>query len=213
MPIRVLLADDHPIVLAGVRAMIETEPGMYLVGQATNGTTALELLADTRPDVAVFDISMPDIGGNQLTRSALETRQSLRVLILTVHEDRAYVRQMLAAGAAGYLLKRSAADNLPRAIRAVASGGLYVDPAIANQVFIPVSSAPGDSSADLSDREEAVLRMTARGYSNKEIAARFTLSVKTVETYRARATEKLGLRTRAEIVRHAAARGWLRDIP
>lgn len=213
MPIRVLLADDHPIVLAGVRAMIETEPGMYLVGQATNGTTALELLADTRPDVAVFDISMPDIGGNQLTRSALETRPSLRVLILTVHEDRAYVRQMLAAGAAGYLLKRSAADNLPRAIRAVASGGLYVDPAIANQVFIPVSSAPGDSSADLSDREEAVLRMTARGYSNKEIAARFTLSVKTVETYRARATEKLGLRTRAEIVRHAAARGWLRDIP
>ena len=186
---------------------------MYLVGQATNGTTALELLADTRPDVAVFDISMPDIGGNQLTRSALESRPSLRVLILTVHEDRAYVRQMLAAGAAGYLLKRSAADNLPRAIRGVASGGLYVDPAIANQVFIPVSSAPGDSSADLSDREEAVLRMTARGYSNKEIAARFTLSVKTVETYRARATEKLGLRTRAEIVRHAAARGWLRDIP
>lgn len=213
MPIRVLLADDHPIVLAGVRAMIETEPGMYLVGQATNGTAALELLADTRPDVAVFDISMPDIGGNQLTRSALETRPSLRVLILTVHEDRAYVRQMLAAGAAGYLLKRSAADNLPRAIRAVASGGLYVDPAIASQVLMPVSSAPGDSSADLSDREEAVLRMTARGYSNKEIATRFTLSVKTVETYRARATEKLGLRTRAEIVRHAAARGWLRDIP
>ncbi len=213
MPIRVLLADDHPIVLAGVRAMIETEPGMYLVGQATNGTAALELLADTRPDVAVFDISMPDIGGNQLTRSALETRPSLRVLILTVHEDRAYVRQMLAAGAAGYLLKRSAADNLPRAIRAVASGGLYVDPAIASQVLMPVSSAPGDSSADLSDREEAVLQMTARGYSNKEIATRFTLSVKTVETYRARATEKLGLRTRAEIVRHAAARGWLRDIP
>ena len=213
MPIRVLLADDHPIVLAGVRAMIETEPGMYLVGQATNGTAALELLADTRPDVAVFDISMPDIGGNQLTRSALETRPSLRVLILTVHEDRAYVRQMLAAGAAGYLLKRSAADNLPRAIRAVASGGLYVDPAIASQVLMPVSSAPGDSSADLSDREEAVLRMTARGYSNKEIATRFTLSVKTVETYRTRATEKLGLRTRAEIVRHAAARGWLRDIP
>jgi DNA-binding NarL/FixJ family response regulator len=213
VPIRVLLADDHPIVLAGVRAMIETEPGMYLVGQATNGTAALELLADTRPDVAVFDISMPDIGGNQLTRSALETRPSLRVLILTVHEDRAYVRQMLAAGAAGYLLKRSAADNLPRAIRAVASGGLYVDPAIASQVLMPVSSAPGDSSADLSDREEAVLQMTARGYSNKEIATRFTLSVKTVETYRARATEKLGLRTRAEIVRHAAARGWLRDIP
>lgn len=213
--IRVLLVDDHPVVLAGVKALLETAPEIALVGEATTGRAALDLLRTHLPDVAVIDVSLPDVNGVDLARRMLEACPAVKLLALTVHEDRAYVQPLLQAGARGYLLKRSAAEDLLRAIRAVAAGGVYLDPAIADKALSDVlrDGTPGARDHPLlSPRERDVVRLTAYGFSNKEIAARIGVSPKTVETHKARAVEKLGIRTRAEIVRYAAARGWLDDL-
>lgn len=212
--IRVALADDHPVVLAGIRALLAAADDVTLVGEAAAGHAALGLIEAARPDVAVVDISMPDLNGLEIARRVARACPSVRLLALTVHEDRAYVQQLLHAGGRGYLLKRSAADELLRAVRIVASGGLYLDPAIAGKALSGsvADRTGGDSAASLSPREEDVLRFTAQGLSNKEIAARLEISTKTVETYKARGIEKLGLRTRADIVRHGAGHGWLDGI-
>jgi len=209
--IRVALADDHPIVLAGLTALIQAASDMRLVGQATDGEAAFDLIKAECPDVAVLDLSMPKTGGVEVAKRLAEENCSTKVLILTVHEDSAYLQQLLRLGVRGYLLKRSAADELVRAIRAVQAGGLFVDPIMASKLLTPGLPADPDavSVAELSGREEAVLRLVARGFSNKEAAAKLALSAKTVETYKARALEKLGLRTRAEVVRYAAKRDWL----
>lgn len=210
--IRVALADDHPVVLAGVKALIQAAPEMDLVGEAADGDAALKLILESTPDVVVIDISMPRLTGLELVQRVGQERGAVKMLVLTVHEDRAYVQKVLGAGARGYLLKRSAAEELVRAIRAVHAGGLYVDPAIAGKF---VQTGTGDSvPADglgLSDREEEVLKLAAQGHTNKETAARLGLSIKTVESYKARAMEKLGLKTRAEIVRYGHARDWLSE--
>ena len=184
-----------------------------MVGEASTGPGALRLIEHTLPDVAVVDVSLPGLNGMELARRLAVSSPGVRLLALTVHEDRIYVQQMLQAGARGYMLKRSAAEDLTRAVRAVMAGGLYLDPAIAQKVLTG-DGAPGaaEDGSSLSQREEHVLRLTARGLSNKEIAAQMAISPKTVETYKARAAEKLKLRTRADIVRFAAARGWLREI-
>jgi DNA-binding NarL/FixJ family response regulator len=208
--IRVALADDHPVVLAGIKALIQAAPEMELVGEASDGRAALQLITATLPDVAVIDVSMPLLAGVDLARALSEQCPGVKTLVLTVHEDRAYVQQLLQAGARGYVLKRSAADELVRAIRVVFAGDLHIDPAIARKMLSAISGASATPArGDLSEREEEVLRLAAQGFSLKEAAAKLALSVKTVETYKARATEKLGLRTRAEIVRYGAARGWL----
>lgn len=212
--IRVALADDHPVVLAGIKALLQADPTITLVGEATTGSAALRTICALAPDVAVIDISMPDLNGLELAKRVAEECPAVKLLALTVHEDRAYVQPLLQAGARGYLLKRSAAEDLVRAIRAVAEGGVYLDPAVADKALadltrrsgVPGSGADGE---DLSPREAEVLRLTAQGFSNKEIAARLDVSVKTVETYKARGAEKLGLRTRADIVRFGASQGWL----
>lgn len=210
--IRVVLADDHPVVLAGIKALIQTAPEMELVGEATDGRAALSLIKSAAPDVAVIDISMPELNGVELAKRVSDEAVGVKILVLTVHEDRAYTQQLLSAGARGYLLKRSAADELVRAIRAVFSGGVYVDPAIAGKVLSASTvDSPTAGGVGLSEREEEVLKLAARGFTNKEAAARLDLSIKTVETYKARAGEKLGLRTRADIVRYGAARGWLEE--
>ena len=210
--IRVALADDHPIVRAGIKALIVAAPEMELVGEAADGCEALEVIRAMSPEVVVADVSMPGISGFELIRRCAEEGLKARFLLLTVHEDRAYVQQMLNSKGSGYLLKRSSADELVRAIRAVFHGGMYLDPAIAGKLrAAPTTSAGGAQGEALSEREEEVLRLIARGFSNKEVAVRLQLSTKTVETYKARATEKLGLRTRAQIVRYAAASGWLAD--
>ena len=144
----------------------------------------------------------------------MQAGSPVRVLALSVHEDRAYVQQLLGIGAKGYLLKRSAAEELARAIRAIAGGGIYLDPAIAAKA-VSYDQAPGRPPAEgesLSPRETDVLRLIAHGHSNKEIGARLSISIKTVETYKARAAGKLALHTRADIVRHAAVQGWLEDM-
>ncbi|MGH1570785.1 response regulator [Methylobacterium sp. P31] len=212
--IRVVLADDHPIVLAGIRALLNADPEIELVGEATSGSDALPMICSSGPDVAVIDVSMPGLNGLELAERLACACPDTRVLVLTVHEDAAYVQPLLKAGARGYLLKRSAADDLPRAVRAVAAGGVYLDPSIAGHALSEPSASAKGSSPDedveaLSPRETEVLRLIAQGFSNKEIARRIDVSVKSVETYKARAAEKLGLRTRAEIIRHGAARGWL----
>src|SRR5690349_15097114 len=196
--IRVALADDHPVVLAGIKVLLRTAPEIELVGEATTGSAAFELIRRTVPDVAVLDISLPDLNGLDLARRVAETCPTVKLLALTVHEDRGYVQLLLQAGARGYLLKRSAAEDLVRAIRAVASGGVYLDPEIADKA-LPDLAQPGAAPEDkehLSHREGEVLRLTAQGFSNKEIAARLNVSIKSVETYKARAAEKLNLRTR-----------------
>ncbi len=216
-PTRIVLADDHPIVLAGLRNLITAQSDFELVGDASNGMAALRLIREKRPDVAVVDISMPELNGILLARRLAGEAPGVRVMVLTLHEDRAYLKQALDAGARGYVLKRSAAENLIHAIRAVMVGGLYVDPAIANRVFdaVPTRGArqPGNSSIpDLTERETEVLKLVALGFTSKEISRRLDVGVKSVETYKARGTEKLGLRTRAELVRYAAAQGWLAEL-
>lgn len=216
--IRVALADDHPVVLAGVKALLQEAPEISLVGEATTGSSALQLICERLPDVAVIDISMPDVNGIDLALQLSKTCPQVKLLALTVHEDRAYVQPLLKAGARGYLLKRSAAEDLVRAIRAIAAGGVYLDPSVADRALSDVARGdrsggmPGDGPEALSQRESEVLRLTAQGYSNKEIAARIEVSIKTVETYKTRAAEKLGLKTRADIVRYGASHGWLTNL-
>jgi DNA-binding NarL/FixJ family response regulator len=213
---RIVLADDHPIVLSGLRSLIAAADDLELVAEARSGTEALKVIREKKPDVAVIDISMPELNGIVLSRRLAKEAASVKILILTLHEDRAYLRQAIDAGVCGYVLKRSAAEGLVRAIRAVVTGGLYVDPAIANRLFDSTSrQGTGPRSGgmpDLTDREGDVLKLVALGYTNKEIARQLDVGVKSVETYKSRGVEKLGLKTRAEIVRYASAQGWLSDI-
>lgn len=208
---RIILADDHPIVLAGVRALIQSAADFELVGEASDGLAALRMIAELKPDLAVVDISMPGLNGAELVRRLSLQCQATMAVVLTVHEEPAYVQQLLKAGARGYMLKRSAADELLRALRAVVANGVYIDPAVAAKMLSTMSK-PAIAPGQLSERETEVLKLAARGLSNKEIAIRIDLSVKTVETYRARAMDKLHLKTRADIVRHGAAEGWISEI-
>ena len=212
--IRIVLADDHPIVLDGLRNLIRAEPDFELVGEAASGLSALKIIREQRPDVAVLDISMPELNGIVLSRRLAGEMPALRLLVLTLHEDRAYLNQALEAGVRGYVLKRSAVENLVQAIRAVLVGGLYIDPAIVGRVFESkqinkrLAARKGVAPA-LTDREADVLKMAALGFTNKEIASRLDVGVKSIETYKARGLEKLGLKTRAELVRYASGQGWL----
>jgi len=212
--IRIVLADDHPIVLSGLRNLVRAESDFELLGEATSGFAALKLIREKRPDVAVLDISMPELNGIVLSRRLATDFPELRLLVLTLHEDRAYLNQALEAGVQGYVLKRSAAENLVQAIRAVMVGGLYIDPAIVGRVFASKRATARlatnkNVAPSLTDRETEVLKLAAMGFTNKEIAARLDVGVKSVETYKARGLDKLGLKTRAELVRYASGQGWL----
>jgi DNA-binding NarL/FixJ family response regulator len=209
--IRVVLSDDHPIVLKGLRDLIAAEDDLALVGEATTGTAALKLIRETQPDVAVVDISMPEMNGILLSRRLLAEMPALKILVLTLHEDRTYLRQALEAGVQGYVLKRSASESLIEAIRTVAGCGTYVDPSIA---MGPARVGRPNQVAfqELTSRETDVLKLVALGFTNKEIAGRLDIGVKSIETYKARGTEKLGLKSRADLVRYASAQGWLADI-
>ena len=212
--IRVFMADDHAVVLEGLRALIDGQPGMTVVGVAGDGDAALETVGELHPDVIVIDISMPGTSGAPLAQRLRRACPAAQVLVLTVHEDRSYLRQLLEAGASGYVLKRAAAAELIDAIRAVAHGGIYIDSSLADHVKKGlIGGRPSHEErepGDLTERESAVLQLIARGYSNKEIASQLTISVKTVETHKARAMERLNLSSRVDIVRYAVQQGWLR---
>ena len=212
MRIRIVLADDHAVVRAGLKTLIEGQSDMIVVGEASDGFEVLELARSWDPDVVVMDLSMPRLNGVEATRQLLACCPQLRIVILSVHEDATYLRQMLEVGASGYVLKRSAGDSLIAAIRQVASGAAYLDPAMGNLLIHTMIGARERAAGEvspLSDREAAVLRQIALGYSNKEIAAQLELSVKTVETYKARGMEKLGMSSRVQLVRYASEHGWL----
>lgn len=206
--LQVLLVDDHPVVRNGLRVLIEAEPDLAVVGEAVDGESAVPEAARLRPDIVVMDVSMPGMGGVEATARIRRECPAVRVVALTAHEDRAYLHRLLAVGATGYVLKRAAVAELVRAIRCVASGETYVDPVIVGQVVDSFARSEG-GAVGLSDREGEVLRLIAEGYLNKQIASRLTLSVKTVETYKARAMEKVGLKSRVDVVRYATQRGWL----
>lgn len=214
---RITLADDHPVVLAGLRNLIQVEADLEPVGEATTGLAALKMIRETQPDVAVVDVSMPELNGVALSRRLTAECPSVRLLMLTLHEDRAYLKQAFEAGVRGYVLKRSAAENLIHAIRAVMVGGLYVDAAIAGRVLDRAStrsarSANAGAAVELTERESEVLKLVALGFTNKEIARKLDVGTKSIETYKARGAVKLDLRTRADIVRYASAQGWLDGI-
>jgi DNA-binding NarL/FixJ family response regulator len=213
--LRVVLADDHAVVREGLSALINRQRDMEVVGEAADGRAAVEVTNQLHPDVVVMDVSMPILNGARATRQLIERNPGLRILALTVHEERSYLRELLEAGASGYLLKRAAGEELVNAIRRVAEGSIYVDgrlvPEVLDRSFRTQGKARKGESRGLTPREEEVMRMIARGYSNKEIAGQLGVSVKTVETHKARATDKLDIHNRAGIVRYAMEQGWMQD--
>jgi len=214
--IRVMIADDHAVVRDGLRALIEAQPGLIVVGEAETGEEAWRRARDFQPDVLLLDLSMPNAGDGDVTGRLRRDCPDVRVLVLTMHEERGYVTRLLRAGAAGYVLKRTASAELIRAIRTVAGGGRYVDPSLAGALLAEPArrareSAPSEARrvADLTSREVEVLRLVAHGHSNLEIAAVLEIGVKTVETHKANGMTKLGLTNRAALVRFAVDEGWL----
>ncbi len=211
--LRVFIADDHAIVREGLEALVGAQPGMRVVGEAGDGREAYRAILELQPDVVVMDISMPDWSGAQATGRLRRMCPDLRVVALTVHEDESYLRGLLEAGASGYVLKRSAAEDLVHAIRTVASGGTYIDPNLAGRLVNVYIDSRRDHQTpergELTGREAEVVRLIALGHSNKEIAARLEISVKTVETHKARSLERLGLQSRADLVQYALQQGWL----
>ncbi|MEN3330271.1 MAG: hypothetical protein V7638_5078 [Acidobacteriota bacterium] len=212
--LRILIADDHALLRDGLKALVNAQADMEVVGEAETGRAALDKARHLKPHIVLMDISMPDMNGSQATRRLKELLPTTKILALTAHEDSSYLRHMLEAGAAGFLLKRAAADQLIQAIHVVAANDRYIDPTFAGKVLSnfmrPVSKASSERN-ELSEREAEVLRLTAWGFGNKEIAAQLSISVKTVETYKARLAEKLNLTSRTEIVRYAVRHGWLQD--
>lgn len=215
--LRVFIVDDHPIVRKGLKALVAEQSDMEVVGEAGDGRVALLQAKELQPDVMILDLTLPDLNGIQVTERLKDICPHTKVLVLTIHEASGYLRQLFQAGAAGYLLKRTAGEELAHAIRVVATGGAYLDPTLAGKMVTTLmhhSPARGGDVMQpnkLSDREKEVLRLIALGYSNKEIAGQLDLSAKTIETYKARLIDKLGLNSRAELVRYALSRGWLQD--
>ncbi len=214
--LRVLLADDHAVVREGLKALINAQPDMEVVGEAADGAETVTQARALLPDVLVVDVSMPEMTGAQATAALTAERPALKVLALTVHQDTSYLRSLLEARASGYILKRAAAHELVHAIRTVAAGGTYLDPTLAGKVvssFVRTGSRalPDGPEGVLSEREEQVLRLVAQGYSNKEIAARLEVGIKSIESYKARASQKLGFSGRADIINYALQKGWLQE--
>ncbi len=206
--IRVLIADDHAVVRKGIAQILSKDDYIFVAAEAASGREALRLLQESQVDVLILDLSMPEGGGLEVVSRALSLRPKTRVLILSMHSARQYVFRALGSGAAGYLTKESAPDELIAAVRRVAGGGRYVSQAVGNVLAEGLSAAPGQPLVErLSDREYQVLRMLADGKSPAEIASEFALSVKTVSTYRGRILEKLGLKNNAELVRFAVREG------
>lgn len=208
MAVRILIADDHGVVRAGLRALLSGLRDLEIVGEAPDSGETLRLAEELRPDIVLLDVSMPGIGGIEVTRHLKERLPEIRVLILTVHEDGTLLREAVRAGAAGYILKRAAESEMVTAIEAALRGELYVHPAMTRLLLqepAPKSAPRRGQPNALSRREKDVLRLLALGYTNRQAAEELGLSVRTVEAHRANIMTKLGLRNRAELVRWAAA--------
>ena len=214
-PIRVLLADDHAVLRSGLRLLLTSQNEFEVVGEASSGIETLSLAEQLQPDLILLDLSMPALGGLDALPTLRRLVPSSRVLILTMHDDPQYLRQALKNGASGYVLKKAVDAELLSAMRSVLRGEVYVHPSMTRVLLedmLPEAQTANknDSWGSLSDREQAVLKMVALGHTSAEIAEQLSLSAKTVETYRARGMEKLGLRTRAALVKFALQEGLIR---
>ena len=199
----------------GLSSLLMSQPDINVIAQAENGREAIQLVEKLHPDVVVMDVSMPELNGIQATERLKGCCLKTKVLALTAYDDNGYLRQLLEAGASGYVLKRAAAEELVKAIRVVAAGGVYLDPALAGKVvsgYVGKKKLRGAlQGSGLSEREEEVMRLVAWGYTNKEVASYLNISVKTVETHKTNLMEKLDLKGRADVVRYALRQGWLRE--
>lgn len=211
--VRILLADDHIVVRHGLKLLIEGQPDLIVIAEAGDGETAVRRAVELKPDVVVMDISMPGMNGLVATRRLRQLQPNAAIVTLTRHTDDAYLQELLRAGVSGYVLKQSAPVELLQAIRAAAAGRQYIDSALTARVTAAFLGKPprrrSQPGAGISERESEVLRLIASGHSNKEIAARLSLSVKTVEAHKANAMRKLDLTGRIDIVNYAILQGWL----
>lgn len=211
--LRIMLVDDHATVRHGLKLMIDAEPDMAVIAEAGDGASAVQLAGEAKPDVIVMDISMPGMNGLAATQAIRKADARAVIVTLTRHGDAAYLQELLRAGVSGYVLKRSAPTELLQAIRAAAAGGQYIDSTLVPRITAGLMKGDRGGSkrpaGGLTDREADVLRLIASGYSNKEIAVRLTLSVKTVEAHKANAMRKLDLSGRIDIVKYAVLQGWL----
>ncbi len=209
MTIRILIADDHGVVRAGLRALLNVESDIEVVGEAENGMQVLALARSLQPDVVLLDISMPGLDGLQALRRLHEQTPQPRVLVLTVHEDAGLLQESIRAGASGYIVKRAVETELLDAIRAVCRGQIYIHPAMTRSL-LPETRREGCLSPErLTPREVQVLQLIAQGYTNRQIAAEWTISVRTVEGHRASLMAKLNLHSRVELVRYCLEHGLL----
>ncbi len=214
--LRILIAEDHLSVREGFKLIVDSQEDMEVIGEAGDGRVAVELARQLQPDVVLMDISMPELNGLKATAKLKRVAPEIKIVALTRHTDEAYLKELLQAGVSGYVLKQSAITELIRAIHAVAGGGNYLDPAIAGKVF---SGYVGEQTKlrseirgkQLTRRESEVLRHIALGYSNKEIADKMDISVKTAEAHKANCLKKLNMKSRKEIISYAILQGWMQE--
>ncbi len=213
-PIRVLIADDHTIVRAGVRMLLDTEPDIQVIGEALNGQEAVDLAEKLRPNVTLMDIAMPGVDGLQATRQIKARFPDIHILVLTMHRSDEYLFEMLKAGASGYVIKGAETDELIHAVRVVAQGQVFLYPTIASKLvneYLSLAVQRNETGPALSPREKEIVALLAEGYSNKEIADQLVVSLSTVYTHRSKLMTKLGLTSRHELIQYARQKGILRD--
>jgi len=204
LAVRIVIADDHGVLRAGLAALLSAEPGFEVVGEAASGDVAVRVAVERRPDLVLLDLSMPGLGGLEATKLLKAKLPGTRVLILTMHEEAALVREAIAAGASGYIVKRAIDSELINAIHAVMRDDLYVHPALTRGLFGDRPGSPRQGEGNpLTRRESGVLRLLALGYTNRQIGEELGVSVRTAETHRAHIMDKLGLKSRVELVRWA----------
>jgi two-component system, NarL family, response regulator NreC len=213
--LRIVIAEDHKTVREGIKLLVNSQPDMEVIGEAGDGEAAIKMFEELRPDLIVMDISMPNLNGLRATKRLRAKFPDVKILTLTRHTDDGYLRQLISAGASGYVLKQSAPAELINAIRSVGTGNSFLDPSLTQKVLggyvSKAESLRGDNRGDLSSRESEVLKLIAFGYSNKEIGTRLNLSVKTIEAHKANAMRKLGINSRIDIVKYAILQNWLQD--
>ena len=213
MKINVMIADDHAIVRSGLRSIIEADPSLNLSGEATGGYEVIEILKKNIPDILVLDISMPDLDGISVTKTLIAQYPDLRILILTIHEDKALIREAIKSGASGYILKKAAEVDLIAAIQTILKGDTFVDPSLIRELIVDQPGQEIDSTNTLVDpltpREIDVLKLIVQGYTNRQIGDELSISVRTVEGHRANLSGKLGFKNRVELVRYARDQGLI----
>lgn len=213
--IKIVIAEDHLTVREGIKMLINSQDDMEVIGEADNGNAAIRETKKLSPDIVLMDVTMPELNGLKATKKLKQVSPEAKILVLTRHTDDAYLQQLIEAGASGYVLKQSAHTELIHAIQTVSKGNSYLDPPITNKIMSNYAnrfaSHKSKTAGHLTERETEILRLIAWGYSNKEIAARCNISVKTVEVHKAKAMSKMDMRSRIDIVRYAILQGWLQD--